>query len=66
VPKSHKPQVRFLEVKSKFEPSHVAAECLAHAYERLVPILRRPVPTPRMPAALPATLEEQPKERRQS
>jgi hypothetical protein len=53
-------------VKSKFEPSHVAAECLAHAYERLVPILRRPVPTPRMPAALPATLEEQPKERRQS
>ena len=42
VPKSYKPQVRSLEVKRKFEPSHVAAECLAHAYERLVPLLRRP------------------------
>jgi hypothetical protein len=43
VRKLRKPQVRALEVKKKFEPSHVAAECLAQAYERLVPILRRPV-----------------------
>ena len=32
-----------------FEVSHLAEDCLADAYERLVPILRRalsPVPTP--------------------
>jgi len=66
VPKLHKPQVKSLEVKRTFEPSHVAAECLAHAYERLVPIFRRPVSTPRTQVALPAPIEEHPKERRQS
>jgi hypothetical protein len=66
VPESRKPQVRSLEVKRTFEPSHVAAECLAHAYERLVPILRRAVPTPRPLTSRPGTREEQPRERRQS
>jgi hypothetical protein len=33
VPKSHNPQVKSLEVKRRFDPSHMAAECLAHAYE---------------------------------
>jgi hypothetical protein len=66
VRKSDNPQVRSLEVKRRFEPSHVAAECLAHAYERLVPILRRPVPTPHLRPSLPDTIEEQPRERRRS
>jgi hypothetical protein len=66
VRKSHRPQVRSLEVKRRFEPSHVAAECLAQAYERLVPILRRPVPTPQTRTALPDTIDEQQKEGRRS
>ena len=64
--KSHNPQVRSLEVKRRFEPSHMAAECLVQAYERLVPILRRPVPTQRPYISQPNTTEEQPKERRRS
>ena len=48
MPKSHKPQVRSLQVKSSLEPSHVATERLVHAYERRVLILRRTVPTPRV------------------
>ena len=38
-----------VEVQVVFEVSHLAADCLAAAYERLVPILRRslsPAPTP--------------------
>jgi hypothetical protein len=66
VPKSLKPQVKALEVKRRFEPSHVAAECLAQAYERLVPILRRPVSTPQARSSHPDTLEEHPRERRRS
>jgi hypothetical protein len=64
--KSHNPQVRSLEVKRRFEPSHMAAECLVQAYERLVPILRRSVPTQRPRISQPDTREEQPRERRRS
>src|SRR4029453_10858964 len=66
VRKSYNPLVRSLEVKKSFEPSHVATECLAQVYESLVPILRRPVPTPHAPTSLPDTIEEQPRERRRS
>ena len=31
-----------LEVLVSFEPARIAAECLAHAYERVLPIHRRP------------------------
>jgi len=64
--KSNKPQVRSLEIKRRFEPSHGAVECLAHAYERLVPILRRPVPLQRPCISLPPPQNEQQKERRRS
>jgi hypothetical protein len=66
VPKSHNPQVKALEVKKRFEPSRLAAECLAQAYERLVPILRRPVPPQQAQTSLPDSIEAQPKERRRS
>jgi len=58
--------VRSLEVQKRFEPSQVAAECLEQAYERRVPILRRPVPTPHPRTSLPDTREEHPRERRRS
>jgi hypothetical protein len=61
---SHHPQGKDLAVKRRFEPSHVAAECLAHAYERLVPILRRAVNTPRPLPSHPDPREEQSRERR--
>jgi hypothetical protein len=64
--KSYKPQVRSLEVKKRFEPSHVAAECLVQVYERLVPILRRPISMQRPLTSLLDTLDEQPRERRRS
>ena len=64
--KLNKPQVRALEVKKRFEPSHVAAECLAQAYERLVPILRRSVPPQRPRTSLPDTMDEPQRARRQS
>ena len=32
MPKSHKSQVKSLEVKRRFEPSHVTAECLAQLF----------------------------------
>ena len=35
--------VRPLVVGRRFEPSRVAAACLAAAYEQVVPITRRPV-----------------------
>jgi hypothetical protein len=64
--KSHNPQVRSLEVKKRFEPSHVAAECLVQAYERLVPILRRSVTMRRTLTSIPHTMDEQQRERRRS
>ena len=41
--------IKTVEVHVEFEVSHLAEDCLADAYERLVPILRRslsPAPTP--------------------
>jgi len=44
VGKRSEQSVRTLEVQSMFEHSYVAEECLAQAYERLVPILSRRLP----------------------
>jgi hypothetical protein len=41
-PKQTKP--RTLTVRRTFEPSRVAPESLAAAYEQIVPIVRRPLP----------------------
>jgi hypothetical protein len=38
---------RTLEVRRTFEPSRVSAACVAQAYERVVPITRRPAPQAR-------------------
>jgi hypothetical protein len=38
---------RTLEVRLTFEPSRVSAACVVQAYERVVPITRRPVPRAR-------------------
>jgi hypothetical protein len=35
-----------LEVSIRFAPSHVAPACLAEAYERVVPSMRRAIPVP--------------------
>ena len=35
---------RTLEVRLTFEPSRVSAACVVQAYERVVPITRRPAP----------------------
>jgi hypothetical protein len=35
---------RPLEVRRTFEPSRVSAACVVQAYERVVPITRRPAP----------------------
>ena len=36
-----------LEVRITFEPSRVSAACVVQAYERVVPITRRPAPRAR-------------------
>ena len=36
-----------LEVRRTFEPSRVSAACVVQAYERVVPITRRPAPRAR-------------------
>jgi hypothetical protein len=41
--------VRPLVVRRRFEPNRVAAACLTAAYERVVPIARRPVRPDRQP-----------------
>ena len=38
------PASRPLEVRRTFEPSRVSAACVVQAYERVVPITRRPAP----------------------
>jgi hypothetical protein len=38
---------RTLEVRLTFEPSRVSAACVVQAYERVVPITRRPAPRAR-------------------
>jgi hypothetical protein len=35
---------RTLEVRLTFEPSRVSSTCVVQAYERVVPITRRPAP----------------------
>ena len=44
--RAHKPS-RTLEVRLTFEPSRVSAACVVQAYERVVPITRRPAPQAR-------------------
>ncbi len=44
--RAHKPS-RTLEVRRTFEPSRVSAACVVQAYERVVPITRRPAPRER-------------------
>ena len=41
------PASRTLEVHRTFEPSRVSAACVVQAYERVVPITRRPAPQAR-------------------
>ena len=41
------PASRTLEVRRTFEPSRVSAACVVQAYERVVPITRRPTPQAR-------------------
>ena len=38
---------RTLEVRLTFEPSRVSAACVVQAYERVVPLTRRPAPRAR-------------------
>lgn len=44
--RAHKPS-RTLEVRLTFEPSRVSEVCVVQAYERVVPITRRPAPRTR-------------------
>jgi hypothetical protein len=44
--RDHNPS-RTLEVRITFEPSRVSAACVVQAYERVVPITRRPAPQTR-------------------
>jgi hypothetical protein len=44
--RDHKPS-RTLEVRLTFEPSRVSTACVVQAYERVVPITRRPAPRAR-------------------
>ena len=44
--RAHTPS-RTLEVRRTFEPSWVSAACVVQAYERVVPITRRPAPRAR-------------------
>jgi hypothetical protein len=41
------PASRTLEVRRTFEPSRVSAACVVQAYERVMPITRRPAPQAR-------------------
>jgi len=38
---------RTLEVRLTFEPSRISAACVLQAYERVVPLTRRPAPRAR-------------------
>ena len=44
--RDHNPS-RTLEVRITFEPSRVSTACVVQAYERVVPITRRPAPRAR-------------------
>jgi len=55
------------EVHVRFESSHRAEDCLADAYERLVPIRRRPLaPVPALQSEDTPTLNRSTIRRRQS
>jgi hypothetical protein len=53
LPRQARPR-RQMQVHTRFEPSHVAQQCLVEAYVRLVPLWRRSVRSAAPPAS-PAT-----------
>lgn len=54
-----------LAVRRTFEPSRVSPACVAQAYERVVPITRRPAPQARAPQQAEGVPQTQPIGRRQ-
>ena len=54
-----------LEVRITFEPSWVSPACVAQAYERVVPITRRPAPRARAPQPAESVPQTQQVGRRQ-
>ena len=54
-----------LAVRITFEPSWVSPACVAQAYERVVPITRRPTPQARAPQQAESAPQMQPVGRRQ-
>ena len=54
-----------LEVRITFEPSRVSPACVVQAYERVVPITRRPTPQARSPQQAEGVPQTQPVGRRQ-
>ena len=56
---------RTLEVRLTFEPSRVSAVCVVQAYERVVPITRRPAPRARAPQPAESVPQTQQVGRRQ-
>jgi len=54
-----------LAVRITFEPSRVSPACVVQAYERVVPITRRPTPQARVPQQAEGALQTQHVGRRQ-
>ena len=54
-----------LAVRITFEPSRVSPACVVQAYERVVPITRRPTPQARAPQQAEGVPQTQPVGRRQ-
>jgi len=54
-----------LAVRITFEPSRVSPACVVQAYERVVPIIRRPTPQARAPQQAEGAPQTQPVGRRQ-
>ena len=54
-----------LAVRITFEPSRVSPACVVQAYERVVPITRRPTPQARAPQQAEGVQPTQPVGRRQ-
>jgi hypothetical protein len=54
-----------LAVRITFEPSRVSPACVVQAYERVVPITRRPTPQARAPQQAEGAPQRQPVGRRQ-
>ncbi len=55
-----RPAATTLEVQVMFEPSRVAAACLADAYGRVVPVHRRPVRAMPRPSVRPGVARLRP------